>query len=116
MLYKVGRTKDIDQIKGKCPPAVYSEILRGAAMRDSWYGEDRDFLEEGGYSVLLDEKADLEEFETIVNYKAHPCEWATRVGKSGYISVLYMLNEDFSIDLYLPIDITPNTIMNDLEE
>ena len=48
-------------------------------------------------------------------YRNAVCEWATSIDDSGYISVLYLLNNDYSIMLYMPKTIAPKSILNELE-
>ena len=38
------------------------------------------------------------------------CEWATRLGDSGYLSALYILDNEFSVVLYMPISLAPDNI------
>ena len=116
MLYKIGRVKDAKLIEGRFPDEVESDVLRGAAMRDSWYGDDRDFLEVGGYSLILDSASDLEEFHRIINYDTFLCDWVTTEGKSGYLCALYILNDDFTIDVFMPLAIAPEVLLNELED
>ena len=60
---------------------------------------------------------DVLQFKEIVDYDTHPCEWATKIGKdTGYVSALYLLNDDFVVVLYLPQSIAPEAILKDLEE
>ena len=74
-------------------------------------------MEEGGYSVVLETKEDLELFKQTINYDVHPCEWVVEESMNcGYLCALYLLNDDFSILLYLPKAIAPDTLLKDLEE
>ena len=80
-------------------------------------GTDRDYTMVGGYSIVLENKDDLAEFKRIINYEEHPCEWAVRESRGcEYINALYIINDDFSIMVYMPIFIAPTAILNELED
>ena len=86
-------------------------------MLDAEYGEGRNYYVVGGYSIIAETREDVLQFKEIIDYDAHPCEWATKLGKdTGYVSALYLLNDDFVIVVYLPQAIAPEAILKDLEE
>lgn len=117
MLYRVGTTKELPVLKSCLPERVYSEVLRGVAILDGEYGADRDYLESGGYSLIAETEDDILAVKKIINYEEHLCEWATTIGRdTGYISALYLLNDDYSIMLYMPKDIAPESIWTELED
>ena len=104
-------------VASKLPERVYTELLRGTAILDAEYGEDRNYLQSGGYSLILESAEDLIRLKEAIDYERRPCEWATRIGKdTGFSSVLYITNDDFSIVVYMPISILPTTILNELED
>ena len=116
MLYHVGTQSEVFRLPRSIPETVTTEILQGVVALDAAYGEDRDYLSTGGYSVVLEYQDDLRELKAIVDYDTHQCEQAIRVRETGYISALYIMNDDFSMVVYLPIDIAPTAILNDLED
>lgn len=117
MLYTIGTEKELARINLHLPTQVFTELLQGIIILDAEYGKDRDYLKVGGYSVILETAEDVLQFKEIVDYDAHPCEWATKIGKdTGFVSALYLLNDDFVVVVYLPQNITPEAILKDLEE
>ena len=117
MLYRIGTEHEFPILANKLPERVLTEILRGIVILDAEYGADRDYLLEGGYSLIVESAEDISQIKKIINYDTHPCEWATRIGRdTGYLSALYLLNDDFSIMVYIPIAIAPDTILRDLED
>lgn len=117
MLYRIGTQKEIPSICSKLPECAARELLRCTAVLDTEYGENRNYLESGGYTLILEEAKDLTELRKIINYDTHPCEWANRIGEAGeYISALYLLNDDFSVVALLPSVIAPDAILKDLED
>lgn len=115
MLYKFGTTDEVYTCTATFPTEVLTELIVGCSVLDSEYGEDRDYLNVGGYSIVIETLDDLPAVKSILDYESHPCEWATRLGRSGYLSALYIMNDDFSIVLFMPIAIAPAVILNELE-
>ncbi len=117
MLYLVGTQREIPSIHSKLPECAIKELCRCTLTLDTEYGAERNYLESGGYTLILEEAKDLAELRRIIDYDTHPCEWATRIGEAGeFVSALYLLNDDFSVVVFLPTAIAPDTILNDLEE
>lgn len=117
MLYRVGTMRELPMLKNSLPEQVYEEVARGIAILDREYGADRDYLQTGGYYLIAETSEDVAHIKNVINYDSHPFEWADRTGENGsYISVVYILNDDFSITLYIPTAIAPITIIKDMEE
>ena len=91
--------------------------MTSVAVLEAEYGADRDYLQVGGYSLLFDSADDLAQFKSIIDYDTHPCEWALRESRnSGYLSALYIMNNDFSIMVFMPLAVAPTAILADLED
>lgn len=116
MLYKIGTVKELRSLDCQLPDRVRMEVFMGLMILDVEYGEDRNYLEFGGYSIIAENKEDLPRLKEILDFDSHPCEWATQIYVSGYLSALYIINDDFSIMVYMPIAIAPEAILRDLEE
>lgn len=104
MLYKIGTKAEMSTLPSCLPERVKSEILRGVCMLDPSIG---------GYSLLAETKEDVETALYDIN---GPCEWATRIGNTGYMSALYLLSNEFSILLYLPISAATKSLLTELED
>ena len=115
MLYRFGTTDEVYTCPIQLPDEVTNELIIGTSVLASEYGENRDYLNVGGYSIVIETIDDLPAIKSILDCDAHPCEWATRLGKSGYLSALYIINDDFSIMLFMPIAVAPAVILNELE-
>lgn len=117
MLYRIGTKKELPMVANSLPERVYAELLRGTAILDAEYGEERNYLLTGGYSLIAQTADDLPRLKASIDYEARLCEWATKIGRdTGYISALYIINDDFSIMVYMPQSIAPDTILNELED
>lgn len=114
MLYRIGTATEVPSLNEHIPERVFGEVLRGIVILDAEYGESRDYLNCGGYSLIADTDEDAECAIASIG-KAHPCEWVTRIGTSGWVSALYVLNDDFSVMLYTPEAALPDTLLRELE-
>ena len=115
MLFKYGTVNEVYKSASRFPGAVATELLTCAVILDAEYGEDRDYEESGGYSIVIESSHDLDELRSIINYDTYLCEWATRLGRSGFISALYIMNNDFSLMVFMPESIAPTAITSELE-
>lgn len=115
MLLKYGTVKEVYSSAFSFPVEVATELLIGCQILDAEYGDNRDYTEVGGYSIVIDSIDDLPRLRELINYDSHLCEWATRLGHSGYVSALYIMNNDFSIMVFMPESIAPTSITNELE-
>jgi hypothetical protein len=115
MLYKVGTKKEVLELLKHLPDRVLTEVFQGVVVLDAEYGEDRNYLESGGYSIIAENTEDVSKVAEIIS-KNHPCEWATRISNTGWTSVLYIINDDFSIMVYAPENILPSKLINELED
>ena len=116
LLYRVGFTRELVSLPLELPESLRQEIFMGLVVLDCEYGEDRDYLESGGYSVIAETVEDVQALKGIVDYDVHPPEWATRIGNTGYASALFIMNDDFSLMVYLPEAVAPKAIKEELEE
>jgi len=117
LLYKVGTQKEIPILYSKLPESIVKELLRCTAILDARYGAERDYLESGEYMLVAENSDDLIELKRTINYDTHPCEWVNRIGKDGkFISALYLMNNEYSIQVLIPTAITPNVILRELED
>ena len=116
MLYTIGTANELSLLPAHLPEELCTEILTGLVVLDAEYGESRNYYESGGYSAIAENIEDIPGLKCIIDYEKHPCEWATKIGRIGYISALFILNNSFSIMAYLPHAIAPTAISNELED
>lgn len=117
MLHIIETKERLSTVAKAVPSAIHTELLALVMRLDAEYGADRDPLDEGGYAIVITDADDLAALRSIIDIDNHPCEWAQRTGKDdSFCYALYLLNDDFSITVYMPVDIAPNTILQDLED
>lgn len=115
MLYRIGTEKEItEEVIMRLPEEVTRELLRSTIILDYEYGAERDYLRSGGYSLIAENAADVEEMGAVIDFIEHPCEWAVLI--SGYVSALYLLNDDYSVVVFIPEDVVPEVLIEDVEE
>ena len=112
----VGTTKECAALCGRLPQRVYDEVLRGVALLCCEFGENRDYFESGGYSLIADTKEDLYWSRKVFDDRLHSCEWATRLGNSGYVSALYLLSNEVSVMLYTKESLANDDILENWED
>ena len=114
MLYRFSTTRDIHESVSRFPAEVVTALLTSTAAIECEYASDLDYRETGGYSIVVETTEDLSTLREIVNIDTHPCEWATRLGASGFVSALYVINNDFTIMLCIPEHLAPPIITDEL--
>ena len=114
MVYTIGTAREIPSLPCILPQSVRKELLRCTATLDREYGEDRNYHQTGGYSVIVETKEDVSGIMPTLNFDTHFPEWVDRFG--DYAAALYLLNDDFSVVLFVPLEIAPKAILNELEE
>ena len=78
--------------------------------------EVRNYLESGGYSVILETEDDIQQLAKTLDIVTTPPEWCTWIVNTGYISSLYIINDDFSIMVYMKAEIITPIIRRELYE
>ena len=116
MLYTIGTVHELSILPYHLPEELITEVLTGLVVLDAEYEESRNYFESGGYSVIAENIEDIPGLKAIIDFEKHPCEWATKIGRTGFVSALYILNNDFSNMVYLPQDIAPTEIITELED
>jgi hypothetical protein len=98
------------------PQRVIGELLRCLAILEAEHGTQRDYFSSGGYSLIADTNEDLTKAREVFDDRLHKCEWATKLGASGFCSTLYLLSNEFSVMLYIPIALANDDILENMEE
>lgn len=115
MLYRIGTVKEMRPLYDKFHEDVIAQLYHCNKVLDDIYGAERDYLQSGGYSLIAETTDDLSGIWEIIDFDTHPCEWADRLD-GDYLSALYLLNDDFSVVVFMPIAIAPPTLLSELED
>ena len=116
MLYRIGHKKDVYSCGCKFPKRALQEVYTGLMVLDETYSYDRNWDQEGGYSILAETAEDVEAVKAYVDWERHPPEWVTSISYTKIISCLFIMNNDFSIMVYMPQEIAPQALLNELED
>ena len=100
MLYRIGTGSEIASLPDTLPPAAY--------------GSDRDYSQVGGYALIAETDNDVSAIREILDLDHHPTEWV-KVLDREFLSVLFLLNDDYAVVVYLPVDLAPSTLQKELE-
>ena len=115
MIYKIGTVEEMSLLPISIPKCAQEELYITLTTLDSEYGKHRNYLvDDGGYALILESASDLTAFKDIVDYEAHPCEWATK--HASYLSALYIISNVYAIMTFMPISIAPDVIKKELED
>ena len=114
MLYTIGTECELARVEDKLPNDVFKSLFKSTILLDYAYSPNRSYLETGGYSLIAETEADVAEIGQRIHFETHPCEWCDLV--EGYTISLFLMNDDFSIVLFIPLAITPEILKQELEE
>ena len=103
MLYCIRNRQELDSLALKLPQSVQDEVLRCVAFPNE------------GLALIADVADDICEARKIVDFMSHPAEWVNHLD-GDFLSALFVINNSFTITLFLPADIAPDTILRELEE
>ena len=122
MFYKFGTTKEIETIKEKIPNELYQTALNIVKILDKNYGADRDVdvdVEDGGYVLVLQNVQDVTEaadWDIRLDEGNHEHVNLAKCEEGDYINALYIMNNEFGVNIFLPRDISLKILLDDLEE
>ena len=114
MVYTVGTERELPAVENKLPHAVFLELFRSTILLDYAYSATRPYMQSGGYSLIAETEEDVAEIGKRINFETHPCEWVDLV--EDYTVSLFLMNDDFSIVLFIPLAITPEILRQELEK
>ena len=111
--------KEISKVD-RLPKEVQENIEGILSILDEEYGVDRDqYKDNGGYVIVVEDESDFQ----IIKKKAHIdvdnviVEYVDKIECSNekiYTSSLTLCNNDYSISLVIPFEITPKNILNQM--
>lgn len=116
MLYRIGHKKDVYSCGCNFHKRALQEVYTGLMILDETYGYDRDWENVGGYSILAETAEDVAAIKAFVDFDKHSPEWVTSISYTKIISALFIMNDDFSIMVYMPQEIAPQSLLSELED
>ena len=115
MLYRIGTMAELSNIAFQVPADILEDLVIITATLDQEYGAGRDYYSSsGGYSVIIETEKDLPELKQIIDYEVRPCELISKHG--DFFSVLYLRNDDYFLNIYIPADLIHIINQSELED
>ena len=108
MYCRLRTVEECRALEGRLPQRVYEEVLRGVAVIDP---DDTE-----SFSLVADTEEDIAKAREVFDDRTHYCEWATRLGNSGFVSALYLLDNERSVVLYTKESLACKDILENLED
>jgi hypothetical protein len=122
-LHKAGTVKEIARIKNdshnfNVPIEVYHETLRIVTILDDVYGAERDIdNDDGGFVLIAENVQDL----SLINQRymkldsgMHEAVNLVKCSSESYINALYLSNNEFGINIFMPMSIAPRVLLEEL--
>jgi hypothetical protein len=119
-LYKAGTVKELSRFREVMNGDLYLAALRIVKILDDNYGSDRDVdNSDGGFVLVAENVRDIEIIRRGYKYLENGGYEAVDVVKSGsgiYINAFFLHNNEFGVNILMPIDIAPKALLRDLSE
>lgn len=117
MVYRIGTMREVKKVANRIPDDVFRDLVHFISILDSEYGEDRDYFTQGGYCILAETEDDVEKVREVIDYQTHLFEFARYIGKEQeFVSILYLLGDDFGIIIFMPSVATPGVIATQIHD
>ena len=119
-MYKVGTVKELAQFAGKMDDCLYREALRIVTVLDYEYGADRDVdNNDGGFVLIAENIQDIQLIcQRYKNLDSNLCEVvdAFNGSRGQYINAMFISNNEFGINLLMPIEIASVELLRHLSD
>jgi hypothetical protein len=119
-MYKAGTVAELAQFRDKIPDGVHQRALRIVSMLDDLYGAGRDVENgDGGFVLIAENIQDI----ALINQRYMELDGNTQEAvdvfkcESGlYIDSFFLSNNEFGINILMPMEIAPHALLRDLSE
>ena len=115
MVYKLGTAGDMSTLASvTVPAAVRRALMEDLAILDREYGTERNIdTSDGGFLLYCTPGTKPTEVKSFFDPGKHIPEWAEPVrGEPAYTMALYLLNNDFAVELIVATQDAENIISN----
>ena len=117
-MIKAGTVKELSQFEKAIDRDVYHAALRIVTMLDKVYEADRDVDNGDGGFVLIAENvqdiADISQRYVKLDGNRHEAVDIVKCEKRLYINAFFLCNNEFGINIFMPMDIAPDTLLENL--
>lgn len=105
-MYRIQNVSEVEAIKHKLSEEVYEKLVDDVKEL-----ENKSF---DGCSLILETKDDLSELKSMVDYTVHLSEEVLKLNE--YLWCLYLMNNEYSVNVLVPITIAPQEMLDEVEE
>jgi hypothetical protein len=114
-LLKAGTVKELEQFEGTIDSDVYKTALHIVTILDKAYGAGRDVDNgDGGFVLIAENVQDL----SLIGRKYVKLDGngqevvdVVKCEKGVYINALFLRNNEFGINVFMPVDIAPSVLL-----
>lgn len=115
MLYRVGTTRELSRISSRLPVEIVTAAGMYIGILDAAYGPVRNWSSAGGYVAIAETYEEGLRLQEELDTAHRVCEWVQPVG-NHFLAVLYLLGDDYSIVMVLPVEAVSQELTNMMEE
>jgi hypothetical protein len=116
-LFKAGTKAELEKFKGMLPNEIFQEAFRVVAMLDETYGPDRDVENgDGGFVLIAETVQDIEHINRRhmkLDGNAQEAVDVVKCGDGFFINAFFLNNNEFGINVLMPVKIAPYALLND---
>jgi hypothetical protein len=120
ILYKAGTVKELSRFEEVMDHDLYSAALNIVKILDCEYGADRDVDQgDGGFVLIAENVQDLEVINRRykdLNGSAYEAVDVVKCESGVYINAFFLHNNEFGVNVLMPIEIAPEAILRDLRK
>ena len=115
MLYRVGTTRELSRIARQLSEEIVTAAGVYLDVLDAAYGPVRNWSSVGGYVAIAETSEEGLQLQAELDTAHRVCEWVQPVG-NHFLAVLYLLGDDYSIVMVLPVEAVSQELTNMMEE
>jgi len=115
---KVGTVTELEAVKESLPPEIRREVHRIVRILDQEYGASRDIdHSDGGVVLIAQTVEDIVEVNKSYNgiLQRPPEQVNLLQTEPPYLNALYLTNNEYSINILLPLSIAPAERLIEIE-
>lgn len=115
MIYRVGTCRELFRVATQLPEEIMTAIAGYLRVLDAAYGPVRNWSSVGGYVAIAETCEEGLRLQEELDTAHRVCEWVQPVGNQ-FLAALYLLGDDYSIVMMLPLEAAPMELRNMMEE
>ena len=113
LIHYLGRESEIATLSKHFPKAVIKKLHHILGVLDECYGKHRNYFSSGGYCLIIGTAEDLHTIDDVVSLGGILYEWVEQIG--DHLCALTLKGDDFSIVLFMPINISPKALIQQMK-